>query len=98
MAGSCAYYKWLNRAPSNRETENKELLKAIHLLYNQVDGIYGYRRITFIINRQRMKDKLPCINEKRVYHLMQISQLKVVIRRRRKNTRNLPLIMSQKMY
>ncbi|MGY3190524.1 putative transposase [Lysinibacillus sp. TE18511] len=82
-----AYYKWLNRKPSPQENENEQLLKSIQRLYKQVDGIYGYRRITLTINRQREKDDLPKVNKKRVYRLMQICGLKSVIRRKRKQYR-----------
>src|SRR5690606_36637432 len=67
-----AYYKWLNRTPSKRELENKGLLEDIQLLYQQVDGIYGYRRITLTINRKRKEAKQSTINEKRVYRLMNL--------------------------
>ncbi len=82
-----AYYKWLNRKPFPQENENEQLLQSIQLLYKQIDGIYGYRRITLTINRQREKDNLPKVNKKRVYRLMQICGLKSVIRRKRKQYR-----------
>jgi putative transposase len=82
-----AYYKWLNHQPSTREVENEQLVESIRDLYAQVDGIYGYRRITLTINRQRQKEKLPRINKKRIYRLMQICRLKSVIRRKRKQYR-----------
>ena len=46
-----AYYKWLNRQPTAQELENEQLVAVIQHLYTQVDGIYGYRRITLTINR-----------------------------------------------
>ena len=61
-------------------------MAAIQHLYTQVDGIYGYRRITMTINRQREKEDLKKVNKKRIYRLMQICGLEAVIRRRRKNT------------
>lgn len=82
-----AYYKWLHRQPSTREVENEQLVESIQQLYSQVDGIYGYRRITLTINRQRQKDNLPKINKKRTYRLMQICGLKSVIRQKRKRYR-----------
>ncbi|MFJ7915254.1 MULTISPECIES: transposase, partial [unclassified Lysinibacillus] len=54
------------------------MLKDIHLLYKQVDGIYGYRRTTLTINRQRKENNQAMVNEKRIYRLMQISGLKSV--------------------
>lgn len=82
-----AYYKWLNRQPSARELENEQLLESIQCLYTQVDGIYGYRRITLTINRHRKKVDLPKVNKKRVYRLMKMCQLKSVIRQKRKRYR-----------
>lgn len=77
----------MNRQLSTREVENGQLIELIQDLYAQVDGIYGYRRITLTINRQRQKEKLPKINKKRIYRLMQICCLKSVIRRKRKQYR-----------
>ncbi|MGN4123480.1 IS3 family transposase [Lysinibacillus sphaericus] len=82
-----AYYKWLNRQSSAREIENEQLLESIQYLYTQVDGIYGYRRITLTINRHREKVDLPKVNKKRIYRLMKMCRLKSVIRRKRKKYR-----------
>lgn len=82
-----AYYKWLNHQPTSHELENKQLVESIEHLYEQVNGIYGYRRITMTINRQREKKGLKKINKKRIYRLMQISELQAVIRRRLKKYR-----------
>ena len=82
-----AYYKWLNRQPSAQEQENEKLVTSIQHLYTQVDGIYGYRRITMTINRQREKEGLVKLNKKRIYRLMQICGLQAVIRRRPKKYR-----------
>lgn len=93
-----AYYKWLNRQPSKREVENEQLLESIQLIYSQVEGIYGYRRITMTINRHREKANLPRVNKKRIYRLMKISRLKSVIRRKRKNIINPTRTMWQKIF
>ena len=85
-----AYYKWLNREPSKRELENEGILKEIQLLYQQVEGIYGYRRVTLTINRKRKEANQSSWNEKRIYRLMQVGGLKSVIRRKRKNYRKSP--------
>ena len=61
-----AYYKWLNRQPTVQERENEQLVESIQHLYTQVDGIYGYRRITMTINRQREKEGLKKVNKKRI--------------------------------
>lgn len=85
-----AYYKWLNREPSKREIENTSILKEIQLLFQQVDGIYGYRRVTLTINRKRKDTNQSGLNEKRIYRLMQVGGLKSVIRRKRKTYRKSP--------
>ncbi|MEK4650138.1 IS3 family transposase [Niallia sp. FSL W8-0954] len=82
-----AYYKWLKRQPSKREVENEQLLESIKLLYKQVTGIYGYRRITLTINRHRENNNLPKVNKKRIYRLMKLCRLKSVIRQKRKKYR-----------
>ncbi|MDM5349941.1 IS3 family transposase [Lysinibacillus sphaericus] len=66
-----AYYKWLQRTPTVRELENKAILQDIQAIYRQVEGIYGYRRMTLNINRKYNKK----LNHKRIYRLMQISGL-----------------------
>ncbi|WP_180320091.1 IS3 family transposase [Peribacillus loiseleuriae] len=75
-----AYYKWLQRKPTARELENEALLRDVRAIYVRVEGIYGYRRITLIINRQWKKT----FNHKRIYRFMQIAGLQSVIRQKRK--------------
>lgn len=50
------------------------------MLYEKVDGIYGYRRLTMNLRRQ------TClfINHKRVYRLMKLVGIQSVIRRKKK--------------
>ncbi|MGE7918064.1 IS3 family transposase [Viridibacillus sp. NPDC093762] len=79
-----AYYKWLQRSHSVQELENEAILQEIQACYRQVEGIYGYRRITLTINRKRQEQKRPTVNLKRIYRLMNLSGLKSVIRRKRK--------------
>lgn len=57
------------------------------MLFQQVKGIYGYRRMTLTINRYRKLAKQPLINEKRVYRIMQTHHLQAVIRQKRKGYR-----------
>ncbi|EON70662.1 Mobile element protein [Lysinibacillus sphaericus OT4b.31] len=52
--------------------------------------MYGYRRIALSINRQQKEKDQAAVNEKRIYHLMQISGLKSIIRRKRKPYRKSP--------
>jgi transposase InsO family protein len=80
MISRSSYYKWLTRKESVQETENKLLTLEIIKLYEEVNGIYGYRRMTMNLNR-RLGQKF---NHKRVYRLMQFSGLKSVIRRKKK--------------
>lgn len=61
-----AYYKWLNRKETNLEKENKILIGEIIKLYEEVNGIYGYRRITLNINKRLKKS----FNHKRIYRLI----------------------------
>ncbi len=76
-----SYYKWLKRKVSSHEQENENLIKAMIVLYEKVEGIYGYRRLT--INLRRHTGQL--INHKRVYRLMKLAGIQSVIRRKKKN-------------
>lgn len=76
-----AYYKWLNRKESESDKENKKILDTIIQLYNDVQGIYGYRRMKLNINRILGET----YNHKRIYRLMKSVNMKSVIRRKRKN-------------
>jgi transposase InsO family protein len=80
-AARSAYYKWLNRTESESDKENKEILNTMIQLYNEVQGIYGYRRMKLNINRILGKR----YNYKRIYRLMRSINMKSVIRRKRKN-------------
>jgi putative transposase len=65
------YYKWVKRQPSKREQEDLKLIHEIKRLYDQFRGIYGARKITFELNRQRERR----VNHKRVERLMSEYQL-----------------------
>lgn len=78
---SC-YYKWLKRAISLREQKNKEIIEKMILLYEKVDGIYGYRQLTINLNRLT---GMP-INHKRVYRLMKLAGIQSVICKKKKST------------
>ncbi|QDX91195.1 IS3 family transposase [Brevibacillus laterosporus] len=75
-----SYYKWLNRKTSSRELENQQLTDAMLSLYEKVDGIYGYRRLTLHLRRQTQRR----INHKRIQRLMKKKGIQSVIRRKRK--------------
>lgn len=76
-----AYYKWINREESDLEAENKKLLEEIRSIYEEVGGIYGYRRILLALNRRLGKR----LNHKRIYRLMRLVGLKSLIRIKRKS-------------
>lgn len=75
-----AYYKWVNRQETLRDKENNIILNEVIKVYDEVKGIYGYRRITLNINR-RLNSKY---NHKRIYRLMKSINLSAVIRKKRK--------------
>jgi putative transposase len=75
-----SYYKWLNREDSHRARENQQLMNEMMLLYEKVEGIYGYRQLTIHLRRQRKKR----INHKRVYRLMKLVGIQSVIRKKKK--------------
>ncbi len=47
-----SYYKWLKRKPSNSEVENSQVVEWINQLYEEQNGIFGYRQMTITINRE----------------------------------------------
>ncbi|WP_199874228.1 IS3 family transposase [Paraclostridium bifermentans] len=71
-----SYYKWLNKDETVRDKENTAIKNEIIKVYNEVNGIYGYRRMTMNINRVLKKT----YNYKRIYRLMNSLKLKSVIR------------------
>lgn len=75
-----AYYKWLKHTPTLRDKENSLLLDEILKLYSEVEGIYGYRRITLNVNKKLGSN----FNHKRIYRLMKSINLTSVIRKKRK--------------
>ncbi|MBP1916370.1 transposase InsO family protein [Lederbergia galactosidilyticus] len=75
-----AYYKWLNRTPSVRELQNEAIIKEIKALHAEVDGIYGYRRMTLNMNRKFDRN----FNHKRIYRLMKVFGIQFVIRKKKK--------------
>lgn len=73
------YYKWIHRKKSENEMLNEKLLNFIRELYEETDGVLGYRQMTIKIFR----DKHIKVNYKRIYRLMKISGLKSVCRKKR---------------
>lgn len=76
-----SYYKWLRRDQSAQEAKDAELIRQISLIYQESNGIFGYRRMQ--INLKRRFD-IHC-NKKRVYRVMRAIGMKSVIRKKRPN-------------
>lgn len=57
-----------------RKTSDAELLAPLRTLVDE-RPTYGYRRITALMNRERLKTRLPRLNHKRVYRLMSQNSL-----------------------
>lgn len=76
-----SYYKWLNRETCASEKENALLLEELIRLYSEVNGIYGYRRMTMNVNSRLKRN----YNRKRIYRLMKSVHMQAVIRRKKKH-------------
>ena len=76
-----SYYKWLKRKPSKSELENAQVVEWIKLLYEEQNGILGYRQMTITINREYNTN----YNIKRIRRLMRILHLQSVCRKKRYN-------------
>ena len=76
-----SYYKWLRRDQSEQEAIDAELIDRICTLYQETNGIFGYRRMQLNLKR---RFNLHC-NKKRVHRVMRAIGLKSVIRRKRPN-------------
>jgi len=76
-----SYYKWLRRDPSEQEAIDAELINHICTLYQESNGVFGYRRMQLNLLR---RFGLRC-NHKRIYRVMRAIGLKSVIRRKRPN-------------
>ena len=76
-----SYYKWLRRDQSVQEAKDKELIDRICQLYQESNGIFGYRRMQLNLRRRFHLT----VNKKRVYRIMRAIALQSVIRRKRPN-------------
>ncbi|MGN0594373.1 MAG: IS3 family transposase [Hominimerdicola sp.] len=76
-----SYYKWLKRKPSNSELENTQVVEWIKQLYEEQNGILGYRQMTITINREYNTN----YNIKRIRRLMRILNLQSICRKKRYN-------------
>jgi len=87
-----SYYKWLHRDQSTQEAKDKDLIDKMCILYQDSNGIFGYRRMQMNLKR---RFSLHC-NKKRVYRVMRAIGMKSVIRRKRPNyTRSTPEITAE---
>ena len=75
-----SYYKWLNKEETKKDKENSIIIKELTKIYDDVNVIYGYRRMTMNINRNLNKQ----YNHKRIYRLMKSMNLQSVIRKKKK--------------
>lgn len=60
------------------------LITEIIALYEEFDGIYGYRRMTMNLNKKFQEKLNKRFNHKRIYRLMRITGLQSVIRKKKK--------------
>ena len=87
-----SYYKWLRRNPYSREAKDKELIDCMCELYQETNGILGYRRMQIHLKR---RFNLHC-NKKRIYRVMGAIGMRSVIRRKRSNyVRSAPEIVAE---
>jgi putative transposase len=76
------FYKWVKQQqnPSRKMVENEKLKEMIRECHQEVNGIYGYPRVTvWLAQRYGIH-----VNRKRVYRLMKEMGIQARIRRKRK--------------
>ena len=78
-ASRAAYYKWKNRAESQKQSNDEQLASLISEIYRSQHGIPGYRQMKLILERRH---GIKC-NLKRVYRLMRVLGLHSVCRRKK---------------
>lgn len=74
-----SYYKWLRSDRSAQDARDRDLIERICALYQESNGIFGYRRIRLNLERRFQLR----VNKKRVYRIMRAIGMKSVIRRKR---------------
>src|SRR5699024_8577610 len=73
------YYKWLNRKRTKSEKRLNHLIDLIQHAYHEHKGISRYRRMTIFLHHcLNAKENHKCVDR-----LMQLLELKAVIRRKR---------------
>ena len=81
------YYKWIKT--ENRMGTKEEVRERVLNLYNQFNGIYGYRRLQVAYEQKYG----GVINHKRIYRIMREMGIKSRVRRKRKAyNRGTPII------
>ena len=51
-----SYYKWIKRKPSTNQLQNEEIIGWIKALYEEQNGILGYRQMTITITTADTKN------------------------------------------
>lgn len=70
-----AYYKWLNRGTTVQDEENALLLEEIRRISDETNNLFGYRKMTMVLNRLRKENGKTPINRKRISRLMSVHQI-----------------------
>lgn len=78
-----SYYKWKKRKQSKSELLNIQIAEYIKELYEENDGVLGYRQMCITLNREKAEELPHSVNVKRIRRLMRILGLKSVIRKKR---------------
>ena len=93
-----SYYKWKSRQQSKSELLNIQITEYVKDLYEESNGVLGYRQMCININREKA-DELPHrINVKRVRRIMRILGFKSVIRKKRPGyVKSTPEITAEKL-
>lgn len=78
-----SYYKWKSRQQSQSELLNIQITEYVKDLYEESNGVLGYRQMCININREKTGELPHRINVKRVRRIMRILGLKSVIRKKR---------------
>ena len=74
-----AYYKWINRKPSNRQIANEQLAEQITDMYNECNGVFGSKMMKIHINRRHKTNH----SHKKVRRIMRALGLYSVIRQKK---------------
>lgn len=75
--GRSSFYSWLNRKPSNRYTENQQLVKVIRQVHHASKQTYGSPRI-----RARLVEMGHMVSRPRVARLMRSSNIRSITKKK----------------